>query len=208
MLLTEDMGHVDYTGYALIQGRPPMLEYWNAAKPGDVDRFVAVSGYIANFFDAYLNDDSESMEFLSRNRLEPILGSTMTLEHRPAEPASITYEEFVQAVINDQADAAIGKVRDLRETQPNHVLLDQEYLNRIVFSLRGTWGLDREILPVLDFIVELYPTSANALYMLAEGQIALGEYSAAIEIYEGLLVLDPDDKDNYIKRRLEWLQSQ
>ena len=114
----------------------------------------------------------------------------------------------MQAVINDQADAAIGKVRDLRETQPNHVLLDQEYLNRIVFSLRGTWGLDKEILPVLDFIVELYPTSANALYMLAEGQIALGEYSAAIEIYEGLLVLDPDDKDNYIKRRLEWLQSQ
>ena len=132
----------------------------------------------------------------------------MTLEHRPAEPASITYEEFVQAVINDQADVAIGKVRDLRETRPNHVLLDQEYLNRMIFSLRGTWGLDREILPVLDFIVELYPTSANARRMLAEGQIALGEYSAAIEIYEGLLVLDPDDKGNYIKRRLEWLQSQ
>jgi tetratricopeptide (TPR) repeat protein len=81
-------------------------------------------------------------------------------------------------------------------------------LNRIVFSLRGTWGLDTEIFPVLEFIVELYPTSTNALYMLGEGQIALGEYSAAIELYERLLVLDPDDKRNYIERRLEWLQSQ
>jgi len=44
--------------------------------------------------------------------------------------------------------------------------------------------------------------------MLAEGLITLGEYSAAIEFYERLLVLDPDDKNNYIKRRLEWLQSQ
>ena len=208
MLLTEDMGHVDYTGYALIEGRPPMREYWNAAKPGDVDRFVAVSGYIANFFAAYLNDDSESMEFLSRNLLEPILGSTMTLEHRPAEPATITYEEFVQAVILGQADSAINKARGIKETQPNHILLDEKYLNRIVFSLRGTWGLDKEILPVLEFIVELYPTSGKALYMLGEGQIALGEYSAAIESYERLLVLDPDDEDSYIERRLAWLQSQ
>ncbi len=121
---------------------------------------------------------------------------------------TITYEEFVQAVITGQADSAIGKVRGLKETQPNHVLLDEEYLNRIVYSLRGTWGLDKEILPLLEFIVELYPMSSNALYMLAEGQIALGKYSAAIEFYDRLLVLDPDDKENYIKRRLEWLQSQ
>ena len=121
--------------------------------------------------------------------MESVQGSKMTLEHRPAETATITYEEFVQSVIIGQADSAINEVRGIKETQPNHILLDEKYLNRIVFSLRGTWGLDREILPVLDFIVELYPTSANALYMLAEGQIALGEYSAAIEIYERLLVL-------------------
>ena len=81
-------------------------------------------------------------------------------------------------------------------------------MNRIVYSLRGTWGLDKEILPLLELIVELYPASSNALYMLAEGLITLGEFSAAIELYERLLVLDPDDKDNYISRRLEWLQSQ
>jgi len=207
LLLTEGMGHVDYTGYALIEGRPAMVEYWEAAKPGDIDRYLTVSNYIATFFTAYLKDDSDSMAFLSENRLESVQGSKMTLEHRPAETATITYEEFVQAVILGQADSAIGRVRDIKETQPNHILLDEEYLNRIIFSLRGTWGLEREILPVLEFIVELYPTSANALYMLGEGQIALGEYSAAINFYERLLVLDPDDKRNYIKPRLEWLQS-
>lgn len=208
LLLTEGMGHVDYTGYALIEGRPAMVEYWEAAKPGDIDRYLMVSNYIATFFTAYLKDDSDSMAVLSNNQLESVQGSTMTLEHRPAETLTITYEEFVQAVIAGHADSAISKVRSVKESQPNHILLDEEHLNRIVYSLRGTWGLDKEILPLLEFIVELYPTSSNALYMLAEGKIVQMEYSAAIEIYERLLVLDPDDKDNYIKRRLEWLQSQ
>lgn len=208
LLLTEGMGHVDYTGYSLIEGRPAMVEYWEAAKPGDIDRYRMVSSYIATFFAAYLQDDSDSMALLSKNRLESVQGSTMTIERRPAETVTITYEEFVQAVITGQADSAISKVRGLKETNPNHVLLDEEHLNRIVYSLRGTWGLDKEILPLLELIVELYPTSPGALYMLAEGLITLGEYSAAIEFYERLLVLDPDDKNNYIKRRLEWLQSQ
>ena len=56
-------------------------------------------------------------------------------------------------------------------------------------------------MPVLEFIVELYPTSDNALYMLAEGQIELGDYSAAIEVYNKLLEFAPDDKENYILAR-------
>jgi len=185
-----------------------MVEYWEAAKPGDVERFVVVTRYVANFYAAFLNEDSESLAFLSQHPTEFNPGATMTIEHRPAATASITYEEFVQAVIADRADDAIGKVRELRETQTNHVLLDEEYLSRIVYSLRGTWGLDKEILPVLNFIAELYPTSEDALYMLAEGQIKLGDYSAAIENYNRLLELDPDDKLNYIKPRLQWLHDQ
>jgi len=208
LLLTEGMGHVDYTGYSLIEGRPAMVEYWEAAKPGDIDRYRMVSSYVATFFSAYLQGDSDSMALLSKKRLKSAQGSTMTIEHRPAETATITYGEFVQAVITGQADSAISEVRGLKGSKPNHVLLDEEHLNRIVYSLRGTWGLDKEILPLLELIVELYPASPNALYMLAEGLITLEEYSAAIEFYERLLVLDPDDKNNYIKRRLEWLQSQ
>ena len=34
----------------------------------------------------------------------------MTLEHRSAAPASITYEEFVMAVISGQAEGAIAEV--------------------------------------------------------------------------------------------------
>ena len=208
LLLTERMGHVDYTGYALIEGRPAMVAYWEAAQPGDVERYTAITHYIANFFSAFLKDHSESLAFLSQDPTESIPGVSMTLEHRPATSASITYEEFVQAVIAGRADEAIDEVREIMESQPSHILINETYLSRLVYSLRGTWGLDKEILPVLKFIVELYPNSADALYMLAEGQIKLGDYSAAIEEYERLLELDPDDKNDYIKPRLEWLHAQ
>ena len=63
-------------------------------------------------------------------------------------------------------------------------------------------------MPVIKFRAELYPTSADALWDLAEGHIVLGDYPAAIEVYNRLLEQDPDDKDDYIKPRLEWLHSQ
>jgi hypothetical protein len=208
LLLTENMGHVDYTGYALIEGRPAMAEYWEAAKPGDVDRYVEVSHYIANFYAAYLKEDSDGLAFLLKKAAIPAPGSKKPLEHRPATQVSITYAEFVQAVIAGRANDAITRLRQVREKQPDHILLQETYLNRLVYSLRATWGLDREILPVLKFNAELYPESVNALYMLAEGEIKLGQHSAAIKTYNRLLELDPDDKENYIKPRLEWLHGQ
>jgi len=54
----------------------------------------------------------------------------------------------------------------------------------------------------------LYPTSAGALYMLGESHIDMGDYPSAIEVYNRLLELDPDDNRGYIKPRLEWLNSQ
>ena len=128
----------------------------------------------------------------------------MTLEHRPAKPASITYEEFVQAIIGGQADQAIDEVRALRETEPDHILLKETHLGRIVYSLSGTWGFAKEVMPVIKFWTELYPSSASAQMMLAEGYIDVGDYSTAIELYNSLLERHPDN--SYIKSRLEWLR--
>ena len=53
---------------------------------------------------------------------------------------------------------------------------------------------------MLEFMVELNPKSANALYMLAECQIVLADFDAAIEAYNGLLELDPEDKERLHKK--------
>jgi hypothetical protein len=47
----------------------------------------------------------------------------MTLEHRSAAPASISYDEFLRAVITGRADEAIRELRAAAAVEPNHVLL-------------------------------------------------------------------------------------
>jgi hypothetical protein len=208
LLLTQDMGHVDYTGYALVEDRPALAGYWEAAKPGDPDRFVEIARIIANFYAAYLKDDPESLASLLRAPTEAVSGATMTLEHRSATTATITYEEFVQAVINGRAEDAIEEVRALQQTHPDHILLNETYLQRLAISLSATWGLDEEILPVLKFRAELYPSSAEALNLLAEGYVKLGDHPSAIDAYTRLLELDLGDFEHLIQSRLEWLLTQ
>jgi tetratricopeptide (TPR) repeat protein len=208
LLLTEGLGHVDYTSYALIADRSAMKGYWVAANPEVLEDHKAVNWYISKFFAAFLMQDPKSLAFLSQDPKQAVPGSTMTLEHRPAVPAPITYEDFVQAVVAGEAEPAIEKVRALRATAPDHILLSESYLERLVWSLRSTWGFYEKVMPVIRFRAELYPTSTNALWDLAESHIDIEDYPAAIEVYNRLLEQDPDDNDNYIKPRLEWLHSQ
>jgi dienelactone hydrolase len=191
LLLTEGMGHADYTSYALIEGRGEFHGY-PAATPEGLEGHKVVSQYVANFFAAYLMQDAGSLAFLSQDLRESNPGLITTQEHRVAVPASITYEEFVQAVVAGHADQAIDEVRALRETQPDHIFLEEEYLARLASSLSGTWGLTEEVMPVIKFWVELYPSSARARQALIQAYIDVGDYPAAIEIVSKFVEQNPD----------------
>ncbi len=206
LLLTKGMGHVDYTSYALIPDRSAMSGYWAASNSGIAKDHDTVNQYIANFFSAFLKRDSISLEFLSQNPEQTMPGASMTLDYRPAAPTLITYEEFVKAVVTGEAEDAIKKVRALRATVPDHTLLDETYLERLVWSLRDTWGLSEKVMPVIQLRAELFPQSNGAQRMLAEGFVDTNNFPDAIEIYKKLLEQDPDDANS--QARLEWLQKQ
>ncbi len=177
-----------------------------AAGPATIEGYEAVSKYVFNFFAAVLLQNPKSVEFLSQEPNESIPGSTLTLEHRSATPSSITYEEFVQAVVAGQAEHAISEIRALLESEPEHILLKETYLQRLAWSLIGTWGLTEQAMPVIKFTAELYPKSVHTQWMLAEGHKDVGDYAAAIEAYSKLLEKDSDN--DYIKSQLEWLKNQ
>jgi hypothetical protein len=206
LLLTKDLGHVDYTSYALIPGRHAMSGYWEASNPKVTKDHNMVNRYIASFFTAFLKQDSESLKFLSQEPKQLVPSSTMTLEHQPADPTLITYDEFVLAVVNGEAEQATEKVRSLSLTTPDHILLKEAYLERLVWSLRDTWGFNEKVMPVIRLRADLFPHSDGAQLMLAEGYVGVSNYPAAIETYRKLLRQIPDDK--YIQDRLEWLQQQ
>lgn len=206
LLLTKGLGHVDYTSYALIPGRSAMSGYWGPSNPEIAMEHNAVNTYIYNFFAAFLNQDINNRAFLSKTPKQVFPDLVMTMDHRTAEPALISYEEFAFAVVTGESGTAIQKIRALRQSSPDHVLLQEATLERLVWSLRDTWGLNEKVMPVIQLRVELFPQSDDARRMLAEGYAGISNFPAAIEVYQQVLEKNPDDK--YIQSRLEWLQKQ
>ena len=92
----------------------------------------------------------------------------MTLEFRAATPAPIDYDEVVRKVVSGDADEAVAGLRALAAEAPQHPLLSEFNLGRLCVSLLYTWNLPEETLPLLQFAVELYPSSQAAKASLAE----------------------------------------
>jgi hypothetical protein len=84
-----DLGHADFTSYALVEGRGEVTGYWSAATPAYRAMHRAVAEYVLHFFGAYLAGSEVSMALLDQARLAMPADAGMTLAQRPAIPASI-----------------------------------------------------------------------------------------------------------------------
>jgi hypothetical protein len=209
LLLTPAVGHVDLTIDGLIDGRAPMLGagYRQETATG-AEAHTSMQPYVLNFLAAFLAPDAESraksLAFFSRAPQEVVRGWKMTLEHRPAAPASITYEALVSAVVAGRGNEAISRLRELAAREPNHALLTEASLQRLNVNLVFTWGLGKEAIPVIQFMAERYPTPGTQ-GLLAEAHAAAGNYPAAIETYGKLLEQFPNNAN--IKARIESLRT-
>jgi predicted Zn-dependent protease len=210
MLLTPNVGHVDLTIDGRIEGRGPMAAgpAYSQLTPTGSEAQRAYEPYVLNFLAAFLARDADSradgLAFLSRAPEESVPGWKMTLEHRPAAPASITHDEFVAAVVAGRSDEAISKLRAVAAVEPNHILLNEAYLQRLSANLLATWGLGKEAIPVIEFMLERYP-SPGAQALLAEAHIVAGNYQAATDIYNRFVEQYPNN--SVARSRLEWLRS-
>ncbi len=194
LLLAPDLGHVDFTTYGLIDGRSAALGYWAASTPTGVASQPAISRYVFDFFATFLAPDAERRSFPSQppDDSEPALRTT--LEHRAATLRSITYDEFVQAILAGRIEEAIRELRAAAAVGAHHVLLeDSHFLERIAYRLAFSWGLREEAVRVIEFDAELHPTSARAQSNLAETYVALQNYPAAIDAYSRYLEQHPSD---------------
>jgi dienelactone hydrolase len=193
LLVTEGMGHVDFTSYGLIGGRRAMPRYWGDPAPETARRQGIIADYLTHFFDAVLRADAASRAWLDRDPKVAFPDAQMTLEHRAAIPPSISYDELVREVVRGDAEAAIGRLRAVYEVEAGRAALDQVHLERLTFSLVYEWGLAKETLPLLAFTVERYSASGQARQTLIEANVQLGNYAAAIGILNAVLQQNPNN---------------
>jgi hypothetical protein len=206
LLLIENMDHFDFTSDALVAGPNAMVGYWPPSTPARAASSRTVARYVQRFFAATLAQDRDSRAFLAQAPDDSIPGRKVTIEHRDAMPSSITYEQFIDAVVAGRAAEAIRDLRAAEAVEPNHFMLQQNNLDRAIMSLVFTWGLARETVPVIEFMAERYP-SPRAQGLLAEAYALADDTSAAIDVLTRLADQYPESAAG-AQRRIEALRAQ
>jgi dienelactone hydrolase len=204
-LRTPSLGHADFTSYALVEGRGAAASYWEPATPLRAAGHRALAQYVEHFFAAHLRANAASAAFLAQDARTAFPDAGMTIEHRAPTAAPITFDEAVQKIVHGRAGEATDELRTLAAASPNDPLLTEFNLVRLCVSLLYTWNLAKETLPLAELTLERYPTSPNAKTLVGETQAMLGNYAAAIALYEELLVQFPGNAG--IQARLEALRS-
>lgn len=157
LMLTDGMEHVDFTSYALVDGRKEVVGYWRASEPDHVENHERLVRYLAHFFAGFLQESPEGLVFLEEEPARVAPGTNATMEHRSSLRAPITYAEFVRELLSGDGEQAVARVRDVRETDPTNVLLDDAHLYRLAFSLFFTWQLEEEARAVIELGLALHP---------------------------------------------------
>ena len=203
-LKTVALGHADYTSYALVEDRGAAANYWEPVTPARTAAHRAVADFVLQFFTAQLKAGSTA--FLERDVRQVLADPGATLEHRSPAAAPLGYDELVRKIVGGQADEAIAELRSLAAAAPGHPLLTEFSLGRLCTSLLFTWNLAEQTLPLVEFMLERYPSSPNATMMLGEAQATLGNTPAAIAAFEQLRERFPGNPA--IQARLEELRQQ
>jgi pimeloyl-ACP methyl ester carboxylesterase len=205
LVLLDGLDHVDFTSYALIEDRNPVMGYWPPPKDGERSRYEAVCLYLSRFFAAYLADDRESRGFLARDPEETVPKTSLTIEHHPAAPPQPTDSEFLNALLAGNTDDATEMAHGIRKG-PGSALLQEPALDRLGYHLLLAWELADAAIAVFKLNVELNPQSAHAHESLGRGYMLSGDEESAIRSFKKVLDLDPDDEG--AKRTLERLEHQ
>jgi dienelactone hydrolase len=172
-LRIQDLGHADFTSYALVEGRGEAAGYWSAITPARSEMHRVVAEYVMHFFAAHLAASDLSMALLEQALRQRPPDAGMTLEQRAPTPAPIDYDEVVRKVVGGEADEAVTELRTLAAMSPDHPMLSEINLSLLCVSLLFTWNLPEETLPLVQFAVERYPSSPGAKALLDETQTTL-----------------------------------
>jgi pimeloyl-ACP methyl ester carboxylesterase len=194
LVLADEMGHWDFTSFALIPQRAPVMGYWPPARPAEGERYAVVVDYVRSLFSAYLMDDEAA-----RKRLAAIPDKTarelgFTVEHRPASPSPPTYSDFLNALVSADLERAERVAASLKDLDSEGSLLDEARLNRLGYHLLAGWQLADAAVLVFRLNSELYPQSANVWDSFGEGLLASGDGEAAAACFRKVLELDPGNQ--------------
>ncbi len=196
LILIPTSNHGDFTSYAGFSINKPVPGYWDEVSTNS----KSVSGIVCEsalaFFEAHLNDRSESLKTLktslekyNQNNFE----ISFEMKNGQTPPPSKSY--FVNLIIEKGMKHSLPEIEESRKVYADSLLFDESVLNWLGYYFLYWWGREIESIDLFKFITTIYPNSANVFDSFGEAYLVNGDSENAIKMYEKSLLINPQNQN-------------
>ncbi|WP_296700814.1 CocE/NonD family hydrolase [Algoriphagus sp.] len=160
-----------------------------------MESFRLVSTYTLNFLNAYLKNDSEGKEFLSKSPKEnQIKDELISINSKFPAPEKYTFRDFNEQAANQEYKNLKLLYEQILTIHPSFQLPEGN-LNNLGLQLLFNPKTSNFGINVFLLAIELYPNSSNLFDSLAEAYLFVGEKEKAKENFAKSLELDPNNQN-------------
>lgn len=205
LMLFQNVEHVNFTSYGLLNIPAPLPTYWGERALPNVPVYKAIGESGLTFLKAYLKEDQYALGRLTDMARNPSSEAVFTLENRHRIPPGLVLDQFLNQIIGGDIEKSVEQARLYKNEYPSWTFYPENTVNEIGYRFLYSLGRPEIALGIFKLNAEMYPQSCNVFDSYAEALLALGRVQEAIENYSKSLELDP--KNLNAKKILEDLKN-
>jgi hypothetical protein len=165
----------------------------DSVSPDEKEGYKLICQYTYNYFNAYLNLDGTSKEFLANppedNGIAPGILTKNRLEAQEIPP---TQAEFVEIIRQQGVSQAVEIYDKFNKLDPDLVLFTENTFNALGYQFLQAGEIDNA-LTIFKLNTEKYPNSCNTWDSYSEALLADGQVEKGIEALKKALAVMPED---------------
>jgi len=157
--------------------------------------YKLVSNYTLHFLNAYVKEDSNSLQFLENTpKQNGISSELLSKTFKKALPKPFTFQDFNDLAAKQQYKNLESLYQKVLEKHPNLELAEWK-LNNLGLQLTFNPKTSSQGILVFKLAVYIYPTSANLYDSLAEAYLFMNDKKNAIFNFKKSLALNPENQN-------------
>jgi tetratricopeptide (TPR) repeat protein len=186
--------YVMYT--ALLPTQPAMPDQPAQPSPAESKAgYETICAYTAEFLNAYVNKNQQSMDFFIRKPEENGIPAGLALaEVRPGLKTPPAEEDFIKIIHEKGLPAAVAVYQEVAKNDPEYVIFNDTTLIEMAHSLIEQ-KKTKEAIEMLNLNAEAHPTTYETFELLGNIYMNEGNKQLAIDNFNRVIEIDPNNQN-------------